>query len=80
MKTTEHYGRVREYRKRDKLTYLDGQKCLCVAWRDLRCGKVDQQMSVNIKRGYGTQINQKMQKRKAPEDQVLLQKLRLKRQ
>jgi len=36
-------------------------------------------MSVDIRRGHGTQINQKMQKRKAPEDQVLLQKLRLKR-
>ena len=73
-KTKEHHGRVRGHRKGSQLTYLDGQRCLCIAWRDLGHRKADEQISVDIEREHRTQNIQKMQKRRALEEHVLLQK------
>ena len=46
------------------MIYPDGQKYLCIAQRDLECGKEDYQISINIEKSHISWINQKIQQRK----------------
>ena len=59
--TIVDYGRpqslIEEYRNIEKESYIiypDSQEYLYIAQRDLRCEKVDQQMNVDTRKGYGT--------------------------
>jgi len=59
-KTTECCRRVEEYGKASSITYPDGWEYWCAVWRGLEHRKLDKQMSVDVGKGYRSQISQKM--------------------
>ena len=72
-KTTVCCRKARECIKESLITYSDSWEYWCIAWRGLEYGKLDEWMSANIGKNYGTYISQKIWRGKVSEELVLLQ-------